>query len=182
MLTREEKEKLVIHLSNEGKNIREIAKEVHVNFTYIGKILKKKNGEIYTNKTLDSQAFNLFSNGKKAVEVAIELDLTAGKIQKLYRDYLKLIRYDKITSLYHRIEPYLPYFLEFFDKVCEKGVKPEEIEDLVNCVDDIAELERKIKNLKRDISVLQNIKYGYHRLCFYGAELCISITTILPLD
>ena len=48
LLTREEKEDLVIKLSNEGKNIREIAKEAHVNFTEIGKILKKKNGDVNT--------------------------------------------------------------------------------------------------------------------------------------
>ena len=43
-LTREEKEELVIKLSEGGKSIREIAKEAHVNFTDIGKILKKENG------------------------------------------------------------------------------------------------------------------------------------------
>ena len=97
---------------------------------------------------MDSQAFNLFSHGTKAIEVAIELDLAATKVQKFYRDYLKLIRYDKVTLLYDRIE---------------------DIENLAKYVDELVVLDKKIKNLKRDISVLQNIKYGYHRLCFYGA-------------
>ncbi|MGA8843953.1 MAG: hypothetical protein WB511_10240 [Nitrososphaeraceae archaeon] len=168
MLTREEKEDLIIKLSNEGKNIREIAKEAHVNFTDIGKILKKINGEVNSIKNLDSQAFTLFSNGKKVVEVAIELDLPARKTQRMYRDYLRLIRYDKITFLYDRIEPYLPYFLEFFDKVCEKGIKPEEIKILVKYIEEIIVLDRKVINLRRDIAVLQNLKNSYNRSILMG--------------
>ena len=168
MLTREEKEALVINLFNEGKNIRDIAKEVHVNFTDIGRILKKNSGEVDSSKALDSQVFHLFSNGKKAVEVAIALDLSARKTQKLYRDYLKLIRFDKLAVLYDRIEPYLPNFLKFFDKVCEKGIKPEQVEILVKYVDEIVLLERRTKNLRRDISVLQNIQYQYNQILRCG--------------
>ena len=41
MLTRQEKEKLVIDLYNQGKTIREISKEARMSFRDIGAILKK---------------------------------------------------------------------------------------------------------------------------------------------
>jgi Mor family transcriptional regulator len=45
MLTRQEKEKLVINLYNQGKTIRDIAREVRMSFRDIGTILKKASGE-----------------------------------------------------------------------------------------------------------------------------------------
>jgi hypothetical protein len=42
VLTRSEKEELVIQLYEEGKTIREIAKEVHMSFGPIGNIIQKK--------------------------------------------------------------------------------------------------------------------------------------------
>ena len=45
MLTRQEKERLVIELYNQGKTIRDIAKELRMSFRDIGSILKKASGE-----------------------------------------------------------------------------------------------------------------------------------------
>jgi Mor family transcriptional regulator len=41
MLTRQEKEKLIIDLYNQGKTIRDIVKELRMSFRDIGTILKK---------------------------------------------------------------------------------------------------------------------------------------------
>jgi transposase len=43
--SREEKERRVIELYNQGKTIRETAKEVHMSFSNISSIIKKVNGE-----------------------------------------------------------------------------------------------------------------------------------------
>src|SRR3954470_2444564 len=45
LLTRKEKEKMVIQLANEGKTIREIAKIVHISLKDICKIINKEMGE-----------------------------------------------------------------------------------------------------------------------------------------
>ena len=44
MLTQEEKETLVIELYKQGKNRREIAKEVHMSFSPISDIIKRFEG------------------------------------------------------------------------------------------------------------------------------------------
>jgi hypothetical protein len=41
-------------------------------------------------KSKESQAFKLFSEGKSPVEVAIRLDLDAGRVRAIYYDYWEL--------------------------------------------------------------------------------------------
>ena len=50
ILTREEKEKLVLDLYNEGKSTREIAEEARMSFRDIGAILDKTEEEKKTSK------------------------------------------------------------------------------------------------------------------------------------
>ena len=45
MLTRQEKERLVLEQYNQGKTIRDIAKELRMSFRDIGAILKKASAE-----------------------------------------------------------------------------------------------------------------------------------------
>ena len=45
LVSRKEKEKMVIKLANEGKTTREIAKEVHISLKDIGKIIRKETGD-----------------------------------------------------------------------------------------------------------------------------------------
>ena len=45
LISRTEKEKLVIHLAHEGKTTREIAKQVHISLRDIGTIIHKETGE-----------------------------------------------------------------------------------------------------------------------------------------
>jgi transposase len=95
MLTRQEKERLVIDLYNQGKTIREISKEVRMSFRDIGSILKKASGEKEENQNKEqssllstsTQAYRLFSKGKAPIEVAIELDLSEAETTKFYQEY-----------------------------------------------------------------------------------------------
>ena len=87
ILNRQEREKLVLDLYNQGKTIREIAKEVRMSFRDIGVILKKtfpekaeglkEQQEELQQLSVSTQAYKLFSEGKRPVEVAIALNLRA---------------------------------------------------------------------------------------------------------
>src|SRR5689334_23017483 len=90
MLNNVEKEKLVIDLYyNQRKNVRQIAQEARISFRDIGAILKKKEAAVnrgnvdgngnnknnfYSNEKA-TQAYRLFSEGKKPFEAAIELGI-----------------------------------------------------------------------------------------------------------
>jgi len=105
LLSRDEKEKLVIQLSTEGKTTREIAKDVHISLKDIGKILRKITGDDKGNnecikdeeqkkqkrmKSLSyyAQAFQMFKDGKSLVDVAIEIDQESITVLNYYKDYL----------------------------------------------------------------------------------------------
>lgn len=66
VLTNRQREKLVLDLYNEGKTIREIAKEAKMSFRDIGVILKEvsKQEEQTQMQSISSQAYKLFSEGK----------------------------------------------------------------------------------------------------------------------
>ena len=77
MLTRQEKERLVIDLYNQGKTIRDIAKELRMSFRDIGTILKKEEKQDVKESLFPStQAYRLFSKGKSTIEIAITLNLS----------------------------------------------------------------------------------------------------------
>ena len=125
MLNRTEKEQRVIELYQQGKNIREIAQDVHMSFGSIGAIERKVKGLqdddgkskeqqqdniAHTILSKDSQAFALFSDGKKPTEVAIKLDLGADVVDKLYQQFWKLEGLYQLNLVYKEIKRYLPSF------------------------------------------------------------------------
>lgn len=71
MLNKFEKEDLVIKLLNEGRTIRDIAKQAHISFRQIGEISRKVKAEIETQaqptnpKSLQTQALILFAEGTR---------------------------------------------------------------------------------------------------------------------
>ena len=83
ILTRLEKEQLVLDLHNQGKGTREIAREVKISFSQIGAILKRaaqqrEVGQVQAERTsISTQAYELFSEGRTALQVAIDLKIKA---------------------------------------------------------------------------------------------------------
>ena len=84
----------MIKLHQEGKTIREIASAAHMSFTDIGSIIRRTDGQddddgVETkdlkDKSRETKALWLFSNGKKPIEVAVELDLS--EVQNMLEEY-----------------------------------------------------------------------------------------------
>ena len=110
-MTAGQKEKsTLLELYKQGKTIREIAQEVHISFVNIGCIIKKEKGDIdayesteqqkgNNNVSTDTQAFKLFLEGKKPIEVAIKLDLGADEVNRLHQQFWRLERL-QLTLMY----------------------------------------------------------------------------------
>ena len=78
VLTRKEKEEVVLDLYfNQNKTIREIAKTARKSPRDIGEIINRaiKEKERQEHKSLVVQAYELFRQGKKPLEVAITLNI-----------------------------------------------------------------------------------------------------------
>jgi transposase len=121
ILNRQERQRLVLELYNQGKTIREIAKEARMSFRDIGVILnkaveekaeglKEKHEEIQQ-LSVSSQAYKLFSEGKTPLEVAIALNLKESEATKFYKEYWKLKQLHNLNMVYEEtkddIEPFL---------------------------------------------------------------------------
>ena len=106
VLTREEREEFVLDLYfNQNKNYRQIAHEMKISLPDIGEIVNraKQEKERQEHKALFVQAYELFSKGKKPLEVAIMLNLGQAQVTAYYADYLKLVQLDDITQIYREL-------------------------------------------------------------------------------
>lgn len=68
--------------------MREISKQVHMSFSDIGLITKKLNQELEPKTqdiAIESQALEQFKEGKDPLDVAISKNLSASKVEKIYK-------------------------------------------------------------------------------------------------
>jgi hypothetical protein len=92
ILNKYEKEQLVIKLHQDGKTIRDIASTAHMSFSDIGKIIKRIDGyddmgSNLSNKSKETKPLWLFENGKRPIDVSIELDLPFGQVEELQEEF-----------------------------------------------------------------------------------------------
>jgi plasmid maintenance system antidote protein VapI len=150
----EEKKNLVTQLHQEGKTQREIAQTAHMSIRDISKIIRKIEG-ISTEKSVETQALDLFYRGKKPIEVAVEINLNAQKTSKLYKDYLKLEGFHKLVLFYEEINNNLSLFLRLCHTVILNGIKPNEIANLVKNSNELANLKIAIQIKKNELYTME---------------------------
>jgi hypothetical protein len=177
MLNKTEKEQRVIELYQQGKNIREIAREVHMSFGDIGSIIRKVEGlqddednkskEQQDNIPLialskDAQAFALFSDGKKPIEVAIGLDLKADVVDKLYQQFWKLEGLYQLNLVYKEIKRYLPSFLNLFKVMKQQKMMSEQnVVDALKFGNELPHLKDQFQLLVDEINNLEYKRNGF---------------------
>ena len=161
LLNKKEKEQLVIQLYQDGKTIRDIASAAHMSFSDIGKIIKRidgktnnddDNGIDLSNKSKAIQAFHLFKCGRKPIDVAIELDISANEIEDILQEYWVLNGLDGLALVYYEIRNHLTLFLKLFHTLKKnKSVNQRDIGRLLRyAVYDLPSLENRIQRLTSD--------------------------------
>jgi chromosome segregation ATPase len=152
-LTRKEKEKKVIEMYKQGKRTREITKICRINFFDLGKIIRKHFGggeskdRRPTKLSKQSQALKLFQDGKKNIEISIELGITADETIDLQKQYRKLINDDNFCEVYEVIKDDIFSFLELYELMKEEELTAD---DAVNAVRD----KRALPLISYDYSML----------------------------
>ena len=184
VLNRRDKEQLVIRLHQEGKTIREIASSAHMSFGDIGKIINRIDGRDnddrvegkinIKNKSKDTQALFLFSNGKKPIEVAVELDLSASEVQNMLEEYWALNDLHELALAYNEIRAYLPSFLKLFHCLRERRMLNEnQISKLIRYANyDLSDLENRVQYLSNEITNLEGQKRNsMNKVILWNAQL-----------
>jgi transposase len=106
ILSRSEREERVLDLHfNQNKNYRQIAKEMKMSVRDIGEIVNKakQEKERQEHKSIQVQAYELFSKCKTPLEVAIILNVREAQASAYYWEYLRLIQLDDITKIYQEV-------------------------------------------------------------------------------
>ena len=150
----EEKKNLVIQLHQEGKTQREIAEIVHMSIRDISRIIRKLEG-ISEEKSVETQALDLFYHGNKPIEIAVTLNLNARKTSKLYKDYLKLEGFHKLVSLYEEVNDNLSLFLKLYYIIIQNGIKPNEIVNLVKNSNELTNLKTAIQVKRNELFFIE---------------------------
>ena len=121
LLNKKEKEQLVIQFYQDGKTIRDIASAVHMSFGDIGKIIKRLDGRAnddininMSNKSKATQALFLYEQGKKPIDVAIELDIPYTEVEELQQEYWALKELGDLALVFYEIRNHLTLFLRLF--------------------------------------------------------------------
>ena len=168
MLSNAQREKLVLDLYNQGKNLRQIAKEARMSFRDITTILQKaaanvesENGKKTEMVDKSTQAYKLFAEGKKPIEVAIELGLDRRETNRLYLDVWKLKRLYTLNSVYEQIGDELKPFLKLYKIVKDQGMLGN-LEAVVNILKgaayDIPVLHKQLELVKNEVATSQYVK------------------------
>src|SRR5919112_4174514 len=201
IMTRQERERLVLELYNQGKTIREIAKEARMSFRDIGVILNKtlkekteaskevqrqdNNGVVENNQqephlSLAAQAYKLFSDRKTTLQVAIALNLRESEATKFYREYWKLKQLYNLNMVYEETKGDIEYFLKLHKSSKAKGMGVKQVVNLLQIANnDLPAVEKRFKRLRNETSALQFQKRIDERSLYQLNNKIASTTKLL---
>jgi transposase len=191
----EERKRRVIDLYyNQGKTTREIAKIERMSIRDISAIIKEEEARRQKYKQqqqrqeLSSKAYELFSQGKTPLQVAIALNIRQSEATKYYREYWKLRGLQMLDSLYIKTNGKIWLLWKLHKRLIkEKGMT---IEQVVNAVDiaihklphmeslykqakDQAEnMQRTIQRLANDIRALERKISLLDKIAFSSEQDC----------
>jgi transposase len=164
-ISKEEKERHVIDLYSQGKTYRQIAEEVRISPNDIHTILKKKeeekNNNAVTNKqqqpssSLATKAYELLSQGKTLLQVAITLNIKQSEVTKYYKEYCKLKRLHKLYCAYTDLgDEGIGDFLKLHKLSKKEGISRKQVVKLLQLADEtnpsgLSQLEKRRKWLMR---------------------------------
>jgi transposase len=177
VLTRQEKEKLILDLYNQGKTYKQIAETARVSPRDIKPVLEKAEKErekelgINTQKgnngntenqnqtqkiSIFSQAYHLFSEGKTPLEVAIELNLKESEVTKYYKEHWKLRQLHDLDLVYENIKGDIIYIVKLHRIMKAAGIGVEQAIHLIKIANnDLPALELKYSRLRKEIEFLE---------------------------
>jgi hypothetical protein len=162
VLTRQQRERLVLDLYNQGKNTREIAQEVRMSFSAIGAILKKATQENERSKektekmSQSAKAYKFFSDGKSPVDVAIALNLRQAEVTELYKEYWNLKNLYELNQVYEEIKGDIISFVNLYKLAKTAGMNTQHVIRLLAIANNyLPSVEQRYEKLKGEEASLQ---------------------------
>jgi transposase len=177
-IIRQDRQKLVLDLYyNQGKTIRDIAKEARMSLRDIGSILNKaderreqnnNNNDIENKKrqqeqqeqqlSLSTQAYKLFSEGKSPIQVAVALNQKESEITRFYKEYIKLNQMHDLNIVYEEVKGDIVPFLKLYRSTRSAGMNEVHVLNLLRIANDnnnLSAVEHRYERLKQEVNALE---------------------------
>ena len=175
ILNKFEKEQKVIELHKQGKTYKEISIQAHKNFRDIKKIItayerkkelqakrEENNQSSQIKKPLIStQAYKLFSDGKKLTDVAIDLEIPAKRAWRLWSQFLRLEKMYECYEFYQVFQSQVPDILAIGSFIRENNVDTRNISRILKEATDVYHLQTYRAEIKNEIERLKQMKNNY---------------------
>ena len=109
-----------------------------------------------------TQAYKLFSEGNKPVEVAIQLSLSEKEATRFYTEYWRLKRLNSLYHIYQESKGDLSYIMKLCTLAKRHGITADNIELFVNMVNigtyNIPDLQKQYAKLQDSVQVIDHQK------------------------
>src|ERR1051326_8892234 len=162
VLTRDEKEKLVLDLYNQRTPIRDIAREAGMSFRDIGRIIDKKEKEKEAREgqsrqiTQSTQAYKLFSEGSTPEEVAIALNLRQPQVTEFYKQHWKLNGLYMLDQIYGEIKADIGSFVDLYRAAKVARMDVQHVNRLLAIANNhLPSVEHRYERLIREVATLE---------------------------
>jgi predicted type IV restriction endonuclease len=158
-ISKERKKRVIDLYYNQGKTTCEIAKIERMSIRDISAIINGEEArrQKYKQQELSSKAYELFSQGKTPLQVAISLNIRQSEATKYYREYWKLRGLQMLDCLYIKTNGKIWIVLKLYKELIKK--KFMSTEQIVNLVDiaihKIPYMETLYKQVKDEVDKLQ---------------------------
>lgn len=182
--TRQEKERLILDLYNQGKTYQQIASIARVSVRDIKPVLEKAEKErerelgITTQEgkendsnndqpqklSVASQAYRLFSEGKTPLQVAVELNLREAETTKYYREHWRLKQLNNLNLIYEDIKEDIFPLAKLYRRIEKAGIGTEQAINLIKMAKyDLPVIEQKYQRIKKEVNTLEFKKSKKYR-------------------
>jgi hypothetical protein len=166
ILNRQEKEKLVIDLLNQGFNYPQIAKQAHVSFSEIKRIELMVTGDDKRGqdegsekekkaKSIHCQAFELFLQNKSPVQVAIDLELETDRAMTFLYDFLRLQNMHRAAKILKEYKDQLGPFVKLFEWLKINNTRVKDIRYAIEMINNTKALEQQKESLKKEVEYIK---------------------------
>ena len=111
--------------------------------------------------SLSTQAYNLFSDGKSPIQVAVALNQKESDITRFYKEYCKLNQMHGLNMAYEELKGDIIPFLKLYRSARSAGMNEEHVVNLLriaNDADNLSAVEHRYNGLKQEVNSLEIIK------------------------
>ncbi len=157
-MTDEEEENEIIKMLDARVPFNQIAKQMHRSISKIVEINKRRQeSRKPRQKSVASQAFKLYKDGKSALDVAIELGIEGEEAGKYWHQYLRLLDIEGLAKIYSEIGTALSDFLALFRDMKAQGLTKDQVLEVRNLFYKINDLSQTHINLTNQVVNLQKL-------------------------